>query len=147
MTQLILNLKVFGLFFKIKVSVDQTSVLLVRYADCYNIVIHGSCLSTIDWEKKTLSSQIIDYPVNSELSQNTNKTPVPKMKLFRFWPSWYGHQKQVHSWGQQSLCLSLPKGIFSKLLSLWQYLHSQEFPNSKGGLLALFLEGNWGTGG
>ena len=84
MTQLILNLKVFGLVFKIKVSVVQTSVLSVRYADCYNIVFHGSCLSVIDWEKKTLSSQIIDCPVNSELSQNTDTTPVPKMKLFRF---------------------------------------------------------------
>jgi len=79
-THPILNLEVFRLFFKTKVSIVQPFVLSVRCAHCYNTGIHMLCLSFTDWEKKTLFTQIA---VNSILSLNTETATVSKMQLFR----------------------------------------------------------------
>lgn len=57
-------------------------------------------------------------------------------------------QPDMHSWGQEPLRLPLPKAIFTrqtpKSLTIFTL---PEVPTSKGMLLALFLEGNWGTEG
>lgn len=114
MAQPILNLEVFGLFFKIKVSTVQFSVLSVGSADCYNTGTYRLCLSFTDWGK-TIHANCGQFCIESE-HWNSNCT---KMQLFRCWTTWYGQEEKVHSWRTSSATPAIVTSQTPKSLTIF----------------------------